>query len=171
MTSLRRELLVVADASPLILLAKIGRLPLLNALAEEIWVPSAVWDEIIRGDTPRPEVPAILALLQGAVRAADQTLPAHYAQQVDCGEAAALALVTDHRHALLLIDDRRGRQVAAANGLRHIGTLGLLLRAKRHLLLDRIAPELEALRRPGLFMDTRTCREVLLAAGEAEDRV
>jgi predicted nucleic acid-binding protein len=42
MTSLRRELLVVADASPLILLAKIGRLPLLNALAEEIWVPSAV---------------------------------------------------------------------------------------------------------------------------------
>ena len=110
-------------------------------------------------------------MLQGAVRAADQTLPAHYAQQVDCGEAATLALVTDHRQALLLLDDHRGRQVAAANGLRPIGTLGGLLRAKRDLLLDRIAPELEALRRPGLCMNTRTCREVLLAAGEAEDRV
>ena len=27
----------------------------MNALAEEIWVPSAVWDEIIRGDTPHFE--------------------------------------------------------------------------------------------------------------------
>ncbi len=43
MSSGRRELLIICDASPLILLAKVGRLDLLPALAVEIWIPAAVW--------------------------------------------------------------------------------------------------------------------------------
>lgn len=119
MTSPPRELLVIADASPLILLAKVGRLPLLTALAEEIWVPSIVWAEVVQGGGTRPEVAAITTLLAHAVREAEPALQAAYALQVDRGEAAALGLADRHRHALLLIDDGRGRRfpVTAAMGI------------------------------------------------------
>lgn len=42
MSSLKRELLIICDVSPLILLAKVGRLDLLRALAEEVWIPAAI---------------------------------------------------------------------------------------------------------------------------------
>lgn len=47
MSSLKRELLIICDASPLILLAKVGRLDLLRALAVEVWIPAAVWQEAV----------------------------------------------------------------------------------------------------------------------------
>ena len=75
-------------------------------------------------------------------------------------------LAAGNPHALLLIDDGRGRRLAAANGLRHLGTLGLLLRAKRHGLIVAVAPELAALREHGLFVDDSLVREVLKAANE-----
>lgn len=166
MTSAPRELLVVADASPLILLAKLGRLALLTALAEQVWVPSAVWREVVAHGENRPEVAQIVAMLGHAVRDADPELQAAFELQVDAGEAGALALAAKNRHALLLIDDRRGRRVAAVSGLRHLGTLGLLLRAKRRGLIAALAPELEALRQHGLFVDQGLVEEVLKAAGE-----
>ena len=166
MTSAPRELLVVADASPLILLAKLRRLSLLTALTEQVWVPAAVWNEIVAHGEGRPEVAEIVTLFASAIRDADPDLQAAFALQVDAGEAAALALAAKNRHALLLIDDRRGRRLAAASGLRHLGTLGLLLRAKRHGLIVAIAPELAALRQHGLFVDEHLVREVLKAANE-----
>ena len=166
MTSAPRELLVVADASPLILLAKLGRLPLLTALAEQVWVPSTVWREVVARGENRPEIAQIVATFSGSVRDADPELQAAFELQVDAGEAAALALAAKNRHALLLIDDRRGRRVATASGLRHLGTLGLLLRAKRHGLIAAVALELAALRQHGLFVDERLVEEVLKAAGE-----
>ena len=48
MTSPQHEPLVICDASPLILLAKIGHADLLFRLAEEIWIPEVVWGEITR---------------------------------------------------------------------------------------------------------------------------
>ncbi len=168
MTSVPRELVVIADASPLILLAKMQRLSLLTALASETWVPAPVWAEVVGRGEDRPEVTTIRELLAGAVRHADADLEAAFRLQVDAGEAAALALATKHRTALLLIDDARGRRVAAVSGLRHIGTLGWLLRAKRAGLLSAIKPELAALRRHGLFMDAELIRAVLEAAGETD---
>lgn len=127
-----------------------------------------MWAEVVHGGGSRPEVAAITALLGNAVRDAEPALQAAYALQVDQGEAAALALADRNRHALLLIDDGRGRRVAAAHGLRHLGTLGLLLRAKRHGLIPQITPELQSLRDHGLFVDAHTVREVLRAAGETD---
>lgn len=59
MSSVRRELLIICDASPLILLAKAGRLDLLRALAVEIWIPSVVWREAVTNAVGRPEAAMI----------------------------------------------------------------------------------------------------------------
>lgn len=46
MSSKTTESLIVADSSPLIGLARIGQLHLLERSAQKVLVPPAVWDEI-----------------------------------------------------------------------------------------------------------------------------
>jgi predicted nucleic acid-binding protein len=49
--------IVVSDSSPLIALARVGQLHLLQILFGEVLVPGAVWDEVVQVD--RPEVAEI----------------------------------------------------------------------------------------------------------------
>ena len=54
-------------------------------------------------------------------------------------------------HADLLIDERRGAEVAERLGIFHTGLLGVLLRAKRERHLPLIKPCLEQLTRETTF--------------------
>ena len=67
MTSATREALIIADASPLIGLAKIDRLGLLPALASQVLIPHAVWREVVTAGGLRPEVARIEQALSSAV--------------------------------------------------------------------------------------------------------
>ena len=51
--------------------------------------------------------------------------------ELDAGEAATLAAAKSSGADLVLIDEREGRKWARRLGLRAVGTLGILLRAKR----------------------------------------
>ena len=141
----------VADASPIIGLAKIGRLQILDGLAHEVLIPREVWNEIVAGGGARPEVESIERRFLDSVRDPDEASVAGFRREIDAGEAAALALATANPGCLLLIDDAAGRQVAEAHQLRCIGTAGLLLRAKRAGLTDSLTRDLEALQQQEPF--------------------
>jgi predicted nucleic acid-binding protein len=160
------EPLVIADASPLIGLAKIGRLGILHRLAREVWIPRAVWLEVTAGASGRAEAGDLLSHLAGSVRDVDLVLTRKFIRQVDPGEAAAVALAITSPGCLLLIDDAAGRRVAEAEGIRCIGAAGLLLRAKRTGLIPSLAADLSALRMHGYFLSERLVVQLLAAAGE-----
>ncbi len=167
MSSCKRELLIICDASPLILLAKVGRLDLLRALAEDVWIPAAVWREAVTNAAGRPEAVLIARDFSCLLASPDAELEAAFRLQVDAGEAAALALAARNRHACLLMDDARGRALAELNNFRCIGTLGWLVRAKRAGLLPALLPLFEKLRQAGWHIDQRLLAGALKAAGEA----
>lgn len=169
MTSKWREPLIIADASPLIGLAKIQRLGVLHQLAEEVWVPSAVWREIVERGAERAEVPTLVGSLAHCVKEPDAEEFAAFRLQADEGEAAALALAALTPDSLLLMDDQRGRSVAARHGFRYFGTLGFLLRAKQASLISSVRAEIESLLRHGLYLDDAVVRKVLRVAGELEE--
>ena len=56
--------------------------------------------------------------------------------QLHLGEAEAIKLAHELRADLLIMDERRGRQIAAARGLTVIGTLGILRESYRRNLIS-----------------------------------
>jgi uncharacterized protein len=166
-------LILVSDASPIISLSAIARLGLIEQIYGQVLIPEAVSQEILSGGPGQPGI----VELRGATwliarRVQDQILSRALEGELDRGEAAAIALAIETKADLLLIDERRGRQVAMRLGLKVLGTLGLLIEAKRRGLLPAIAPVLgELLRKAGFRVSPQLYRTVLEAAGElTEDR-
>ncbi len=83
------------------------------------------------------------------------------------GEAEAIALATDMRADIVIIDEQEARQTATQAGLSVTGVLGILLRAKRAGKIRALAPEIQALRNKARFFIAPSLEaKVLTAAGE-----
>jgi predicted nucleic acid-binding protein len=159
--------IVVSDASSLISLAAVGRLDLLRQLYPQISVPSSVHEEMTQAigkagaqDLASSEWIVRRPLENGFLaRALDGEL--------DRGEAEAIALAVELGADLILMDERRGRAVAARFGLKMVGVLGLLIEAKRKGLLPRVEPVLsELLGKAGFRIGPELYQRVLQEAGE-----
>ena len=66
----------------------------------------------------------------------------------------------------MLLDDSQARKVAKRLNLRMVGTIGLLLRAKRMGLIGEIRPCIERLQRSGIYIRQELINAVLIEAGE-----
>jgi len=152
--------IVVADASPLIALAGIGRLEILREVYAEVVVPPAVHQEAFaRRGRPVP------TWIQVRVPAGP-VLAAVASPGLGVGEREAIALAVELHADLLLMDDRDARRAALAAGLRIAGTMAVLLRAKRAGHLQAVRPVLEALVANGFYVAKALQATVLRDAGE-----
>ena len=161
-------MIVVADTSVVINLCCVGQGDLLRRLFQDVVVPPAVAAEFARLVAAVPRF-AGLTLPEGIRQQAATTFPAllRSAIGLDPGEMAALALAVEIHADAVLLDERRGREVAGQLGLRTIGILGLLLQAKSGGLLPAVRPVLDALQREAGFWIAEPLRRQLLAlAGE-----
>jgi predicted nucleic acid-binding protein len=86
--------------------------------------------------------------------------------EIDLGEAEAIVLGRELNADWVLMDEKKGRRKVAELGLNKIGTVGVLLRAKRAGLLSQIRPDLERLRRQGFSISQYVIDAVLVQAGE-----
>lgn len=68
----------------------------------------------------------------------------------------------------IVLDDRPARRLAEAAGLNVIGTLGLLLEAKRAGVLSTVRPELDKLVATSFFLGPQLYERLLETAGESE---
>jgi len=65
--------------------------------------------------------------------------------ELDTGEAEAIALAVEMQADQVLIDERRGRLVASRLNLRYTGILGILVEAQNKGLIAEVKPLLDAL--------------------------
>ena len=86
--------------------------------------------------------------------------------RLDSGEAAVLALASEHEARLVIIDEKKARQEALKIGLPFKGTLGILLEAKEEGLIDKIKPLLIVLQENGIYLDESLIAYALREAGE-----
>ena len=82
------------------------------------------------------------------------------------GETAVLAVALERRPATALLDDAAARTCARALGIEVMGTLGVVLRAKRKAIISSAADVLKTLRTAGLHLDDKVARSALTGIGE-----
>ncbi len=156
----------VVNASPLILLGKIGHLALLSELADEILVPDAVIREVgakSDGDRGLTEITS----LSGARVEADIPVSSDVAAwSLGRGESQVIALAGVVPGSRAVLDDLAARRCAQSLGLPVIGTLGVVLRAKRQSMIPAARPVVEHLRRVGLYASDALIEQALAHLGE-----
>lgn len=159
---------VVSNTSPLINLAHLGLLDILHEIYGTVIIPEAVWDEIVvkgagqPGSTKLPGLPWI-----STASVVNRNLIQALRQELDAGEAEAIALALETEADLLLMDERMGRETAQHLGLTYIGVIGILVEAKRMGLIMTIQPHLDTLRNQiGFWISDRLYQRVLNDAGE-----
>ncbi len=138
---------VVSNASPLINLARIGKLDLLHELYGELTVPEAVWQEVVVDGAGQPGADQVKASSWIKVQAvANRRFVQALRLELDAGEAEAIGLTIETEAELLLMDEHLGREIARHFGVCYTGLLGVLLEAKHTHLISAVKPLLDALR-------------------------
>lgn len=150
------SLTIVFDSTCLIGFERIGHLDLLPKLYTEVVVPPAVVAEFGRQLSWMKVEPLSSPHLCNALRLT-----------LGKGEAEAIALAVQ-MDGQLVTDDKQARSVAEAMGLRVVGTLGILVRAKRAGIIERVAPFIGELERNSFRISRALREEVLILAGEEE---
>ena len=76
-----------------------------------------------------------------------------YKAKLHAGEVEVMILAQqDPKADLLIIDDNAAKKTAKFLGLTVTGTMGVLLRAKREGLIDKVAPLLDKIRENGFYL-------------------
>jgi predicted nucleic acid-binding protein len=161
----------VADSSLLIALSAIGQLELLpQRFSGGVIVPHAVWREVVetgRGRTGAAEVASVSWITVCGVQ--DKNLVSLLRSELDEGEAEAVALCREQGAEVVLLDEKAARRVARRLGLAVLGTVGVLIWAKRAGLVASLRQELDALHtRGGFHLGESVYEEALRVAGEIE---
>ena len=135
----------VSNSSPLIHLARLGKLQYLREAFPSVTVPGGVRRETIeKGKTGGYSDALVLEKLErdGWLKVDKLTQPSsekvvrELTEVIGNGEAEAIALAAE-RQDRLWMDDQKGRQVASLYGIETTTTLGLLF----ELLVDGILPK------------------------------
>lgn len=143
---------VVSNTSPLLNLALIERLQLVESQFGAVVVPTAVWDELTAGFDARDRIEAFRDRDGIRVVSPEPTeLRTEFERELDRGEAAAIAYAIDVDADRVLIDEREGRATAKRHDVPVTGAVGILLRASSRGEID-LETELDALREAGFWI-------------------
>ncbi len=152
------QLTVVSNSSPLIGLNQINQLSVLEKLFGSITIPTAVAQEV----APSVKLPEWINLKPLSQPMAARIL----ATALGPGESEAISLAVELGNAQIILDDRAARRLAQGLGLSVVGTLGIVLAAKRRGFLITLHPQLDALTNNGFHLAPELYQRVLVDAGE-----
>jgi predicted nucleic acid-binding protein len=157
---------IVCNAGPLIALAGVGKLSLLERVYSRVLIPEAVYEELTgaRRFAQQSELFQLPWLGRRKVEAMSESL---LRAELGRGETETIALACQTKADRVLMDERKGRRIAQlVYGLNVTGTGGVLLAAKEAGLIKEIRPIMEQMRSHGYYLSKRLVEGICLAAGE-----
>lgn len=157
--------MVFSNTTPFIALSSVGLLHVLPSIFGEIVVAPSVVDECSEGG--RILVPDLKNLSWIKVQAvqSDMRLPALF--ELDRGERDTLLLAALSPKALVIIDEKLGRNMAEYLGLQVTGTLGVLAKARTQGLIPSFLQAAHGMREQGIYFHEGLVNRIAARVGEA----
>jgi predicted nucleic acid-binding protein len=162
--------IVVSDTSPINNLAAINQLHLLQQLYGTVLIPEAVYQELTDPDFPVAGAKEVQTFTWIQIRAVeDRTMLKALSSELDPGEAEAIVLALEMKAEQVLIDERRGRMIAARLNLHYTGILGVLVEAKSQGFISTVKPLLDDLiNKAGFWVTEPLYKSVLRLVDETK---
>lgn len=161
---------VVCNSSALIALSAINQLRLLRKRFEgkKVFIPQAVLREVVeegRGQPGAREVEEADWINVRSIR--NRFMVRLLETELDRGEAEAIVLAHEIGAEIIILDEREARRVVTRMGLKPLGTIGILIWAKREGLIHSLQEQLKTLQEEGRFrISPELYRRALREAGE-----
>ena len=158
---------LVSNSGPILSFARANRLDALNAVVVELFIPEAVYDDIViagQGKAGAREVADA-----GRIRRThliDTSSADRLSLRLHAGERQAIALARELKLPLL-VDEREARKVASALGLTFLGSLRILREAKRLGVITEIKPLVHELTSAGMYISDVILHNFLREVGES----
>jgi len=153
-------MIVISNTSPLRYLIAIKRADLVSNIFNHVVIPRGVHAELTHSSSPEI-VRTWMAHAPNWLETQElgRSPEAQFVRVLDQGEAEAIQLAVDLNADYLLIDERRGRQIATARGIPVIGTLGILIESYRRRHIENPSDVLTELRAARFRISSRLARE------------
>ena len=153
--------MIIGDSSALIALAVIDKLDLLEKLFNKLYIPQAVYDELIMIE--KPYGIELNIFLKNKIK---QVRKIQYTSNLGKGELEAISLYHQIQSDFLLIDDMKAKKFAINTGAKAIGSLGVLIIAKQKGLIKEVKPLVEKLENSQIYISKKLIKKVLLLCDE-----
>ena len=161
-------MIVISNSSPLIALARIGKLALLASFYKRILIPAEVQYEVTVAGRGLPGAEEVRKAKWIEVRSTPtdvRTSVARACINLGAGERATLFLAMNLNADLILLDDWKARQVAKNEGLSVIGCVGILEAGARRGLVPDLRQAYADLLREGVRFDIKLLQDSLVRLG------
>ena len=150
----------MVNASPLIVLAKVGQINLLSAIAGEIVIPRAVAQEIAAGPADDP-ARIWLSKQEQLVVDVHTLLPELWAWDLGAGETAVMAYALANEGWTAVIDDNAARKCAHSFRIPVKGTLAVVILARQKGLINSAAAVLRQMQQNDYRIHEAIVRDAL----------
>lgn len=133
-------MIVISDTTPIISLMKTNRLNLLKEMFSIVYIPNAVYMELIENKNYSKEAELIKDCDFIKVIKIENEKSASILMNftgLDAGESEAIILADEQQSDVLLMDEHKGRQVAKKMGIVITGTIGILAQAFDEKILSK----------------------------------
>ena len=158
---------LVSNTGPLIALALIDRLDILQIIFQKVIIPEAVHKEMLEGGDSSHGLHSYQNASQINVQSLSTSTDPLLQNILDIGEASVIQLAREVKADYVLIDERKARKIARdIFGLKVIGTVRILVEAKRKGILNNVGNALNKMRDSGYRIHDDIVAFALKEAGE-----
>jgi predicted nucleic acid-binding protein len=156
----------VINASPIILLAKVGLIQHVPQLVETLVIPQPVVEEILSFRDKDAAAIFLEEAGQKFIQPAVAELKHLSSSGIGSGERAVISFATAHSGFIAVLDDLEARMIVHRLGIKTLGTVGVVLRLKKAGLISEAKSYLQQIRKVGGYMSDELFREALRQVGE-----
>lgn len=156
----------ILNASPIILLGKADLLKTISPLAKSWIIPKGVVREVEKKRSIEPYLTGLSYKSKVIQESSSTTHPMIAAWDLGQGESEVLTLALEKDGVCVVLDDLQARKCAALFDIPLIGSIGLIILAKRKGLIDLAKPKIERLKAAGLHIDNMMLDRIYMRIGE-----